>query len=500
MDQVRPRSREIPPLPGWIRWAFGLGAIGEMVYLGMFNTFIGIFYNQAIGLSNSLVGTAILLALVGDAISDPAVGILSDRNRSRFGRRHPFLFFAPLPLALALWCIFNPPGGLTDAAALDTSQGQMRLFAWLTAWTILSRLCLTLYVIPHLALGGEIVRDPQERSKLFSLNSVFGFATGALFAFLAWSVFLSGESATNTGATVPNHLVAASYLPLSLFAGALVFISIFLCAAGTYSRVPYLSQPAEDLAALSLRIFIKKILSTLKNRNYLFLLIGMFFFMISSGLYETFNVYVNTYFWELKPEQIRWLSLVMVPGVICGALLAPVLMHKFDRRPALLVALSGTLLFAQLPIDLRLFGAFPDNDSQDLLSLLIANAFCFALTLGIGSVAILSMLGDVVDENELVTGLREEGLFYSARTFFSKLSGSLSHFAAGVLLDVFVHMPFEAVPGEVDPGVITRLGIAAGPIMGLAGLVAGVFYYQYKLDKTRHAEVMAKLAERAKTA
>ena len=493
------QAEAFPPLPGWIRWAFGVGAIGEMVYLGMFNTFIGIFYNQAIGLSNSLVGTAILLALVGDAISDPAVGILSDRNKSRFGRRHPFLFLAPLPLALALWCIFNPPMGLTDAAALDTSSGQLLLFLWLTVWTILSRLCLTLYVIPHLALGGEIVRDPHERSKLFSLNSVFGFATGALFAFLAWSVFLSGESEVNPGETIPNHLVASSYLPLSLFAGALVFISIFLCAAGTYSRVPYLSKPAEDLAALSLSTFIKKILSTLKNRNYLFLLIGMFFFMISSGLYETFNVYVNTYFWELMPEQIRWLSLAMIPGVICGALLSPVLMRRFDRRPALLVALAGTLLFAQLPIDLRLFGTFPDNDSPHLLSLLIGNAFCFALTLGIGSVAILSMLGDVVDENELLTGLREEGLFYSARTFFSKLSGSLSHFAAGVLLDVFVHMPFEAVPGKVDPGVITRLGIAAGPIMGLAGLVAGFFYYQYKLDKTRHAEVMAKLAERAKT-
>ena len=72
--------------------AYGIGEVGEVVFLGMFNTFIVIYYNQAIGLSNSLIGTAIMLATIGDAISDPMVGMISDRWRSRLGRRHPFLF------------------------------------------------------------------------------------------------------------------------------------------------------------------------------------------------------------------------------------------------------------------------------------------------------------------------------------------------------------------------------------------------------------------------
>ncbi len=83
------------PLSTWIKLAFGVGAIGETIYLGMLNTFIGIFYHQAVGLSNSLIGTAILLAMAGDAMSDPAAGILSDRFKSRLGRRHPFLFSHP---------------------------------------------------------------------------------------------------------------------------------------------------------------------------------------------------------------------------------------------------------------------------------------------------------------------------------------------------------------------------------------------------------------------
>ena len=80
------------------KMAFGVGATGEAVYLGLFNTFITIYYNQVMELNNALIGIAIMLAMIGDAISDPVVGIISDRWRSKLGRRHPFLWLAPVPL------------------------------------------------------------------------------------------------------------------------------------------------------------------------------------------------------------------------------------------------------------------------------------------------------------------------------------------------------------------------------------------------------------------
>ncbi|MCR9278192.1 MAG: MFS transporter [Pseudomonadaceae bacterium] len=484
------------PLPTRIKLAFGIGAVGETVYVGMFNTFIAIYYNQAIGLSNTLIGTAVLLALIGDAISDPAIGIISDRWKSRLGRRHPFLFFAPIPLALALWCIFNPPELLASKEALATTAGQWWLFCWLALWTILSRIFLTLYSIPHLALGGEIVRNHHERSQLFSINAMFGYAAGALFTFIAWSVFLAGETVGADGVGVSNHLLAKSYGPLALFAGATVLITIFLCAVGTYSRIGFLSAPAQNLERLTLLTFLAKILGTLKNRNYRFLLIGFFFFMISSGLYETFSIFVVTYFWELGPEEIRWIALAALPGVVVGAYLSPKLMLRFDRRPVLLGAIIGIGVFTQLVIDLRLLGWFPDNESAALLPILITNTFFFATMLGIGSVAVLSMLGDIIDENELATGLREEGLFYSARAFFAKMSGSVGHFVAGIMLDVFIKLPFEAVPGQVDEGVIFRLGIAGGPIMAAAATLSLVFYWRYDLPRTKHQHILRQLQER----
>lgn len=473
-----------------------MGAIGEIVYLGMFNTFIGIFYNQAIGLSNSLIGTAIMLALIGDAISDPLVGMISDRWRSSQGRRHPFLYVAPLPVAIALYCIFSPPGALTSTDTISTDSGQFYLFLWLTFWTILSRLFLTLYSVPHLALGGELTNEPTQRSQLFSVNAVCGYATGALFAFLAWGYFLGGESLNADGVTIPRHLDPTAYGALVFTACGSVLFAIWLCAWGTRDQIPHLSDPPVDSRSLSINLFYQDIFGAMKNPNYAFLLVGFFFFMISVGLNETFGVFVNTYFWELGTEQMRWFGLAAVPAILLGAVSAPILMRRFDRKPVLICALLAMTIFAQLAIWLRIVGLFPANDSPFLLPLLISFACGLSLALAVTSVAVLSMLGDIADENELATGKRQEGLVYSARAFFAKASGSFGHFLAGIILDLFVRLPFEAVPGQVDADVILRLGLAAGPIMGAGAFISIFFYARYNITSERHSRILAELAER----
>ena len=476
------------------RLCFASGAVGEAVYFSLFNTFVTIYYNQAIGLSNALIGTAVMLAMIGDAISDPIVGMVSDRWRSRHGRRHPFLFFAPLPLAITIYCIFNPPLALIDD---PSGADQLLLFAWLSVWIILSRGFLTLYSVPHLALGAELTSDQHQRSLLFSANTIVTYIAGASFAFIAWSFFFAGErTRASDGELVPAHLDAAAYSPLVFTACALVLVGIWFCASSTYKYVPSLSQADRSQHRLTLVRFLRELLGTLKNRNYFYLLSGFFFFMIASGIIETMSVFTSTFFWELKPDEIRWLGLISAPAALIGAVLAPTLMRRFDRKPVMLASLCGIAIFAQLPVDLRLLGLFPDNASSSLLPLLLANMASLVFCMGVGSVAILSMIGDVIDESELDNGLRQEGLFYSARAFFAKAANSFGHFFAGVMLDLFVRLPFEAVPGQLDEGVITRLGITAGPVMGLSAIVSLAFYSRYKLSRDRHREILEKLSER----
>ena len=128
-----------------------------------------------------------------------------------------------------------------------------------------------------------------------------------------------------------------------------------------------------------------------------------------------------------------------------------------------------------------------------LLPSLLANAAGFSFSIGVCTVAIMSMIGDIIDENELITGLREEGLFYSARAIFGKGSYSVATLFAGVMLDFYVRLPEAAIPGELEQGTLTRLAITAGPIMGASALVALAIYSLYRLDRKRHAEILAEI-------
>ena len=479
-------------LPLSTKLAFGIGASGEAIYLGLSNAFIVIFYNQVIGLNNALIGIAIMLAMIGDAISDPLVGIVSDRWRSRLGRRHPFLIAAPVPLALSLYCVFNPPDWLLDLSS------DAAIFIWLSVWTIVSRTVLTLFNVPHLALGGELSKDQHERSQLFSANTIFGAVSGAGFAFVAWSFFFADEvTRASDGALVPGHLAAESYGPLILTACALIIITIWTCAAGTAKQIPYLSKAELQSNRLNLIEFLRQIASTFKNRNYVVILVGFFFFMIASGIYDTLNIHINTYFWELLPNQIRWFGLVGAVSAITGALLSPIMMRLLDRKPVMLVSLTLTTICAQLVVTLRLFGFMPENGEPMLLPLLLLNAGGFMFSIGMGSVAIMSMIGDIVDQNELLHGVRQEGLFYSARAFFAKASNSIGHFFAGIMLEYYVRLPQQAIPGELDPDTITRLGITAGPVMGAAAIFSLLIYSRYNLSRDDHQNIMRELNARA---
>ena len=474
--------------------AYGVGAVGESVFFALFGLFITIYYNQIIGLSNSLIGTAVMLALIGDAITDPIVGIMSDRWRSRFGRRHPFLVAAPIPLILSTYCIFNPPEALT---AGPDGPSQMYLFMWLSFWTILSRAFITLYHVPHLALGGELTKDQHQRSQLFSANTFFGFGAAATFAFVAFRVYFGGERVRESdGEMVPGLLDPTAYGPLVLTACAITLVTIWLSAAGTWKYIPNLSKPSSDLQPMGPTAFLKAIRGTLKNRNYLILVIGFFFFMITSGIYDTLELFMFTYFWELPSEDMAWMRLIGAPSAMGGALLSPILMRRFDRKPVMMVSLIGGLVFAQLMVDLRLLGLMVDNGSPALLPILLANRAGFAFSIGVSTVVMLSMIGDIIDDNELETGERQEGLYYAARAFFAKASNSFGHFFAGLVLDFYILMPFDAVPGELDSGVVTRLGIMAGPIMALAAVVSLFVYNKYSLPRERHQEITRLLQER----
>ena len=126
-----------------VMFSFGFGQFAEAIKNAGFNVFLLFYYNQVLGVSATLTSIALAIALMFDAVSDPLIGSFSDKLRTRFGRRHPLILMAALPLGVSFYCLFNPPGMASDWAH----------FLWLLVFAVLVRASLTLYHVPHLALG-----------------------------------------------------------------------------------------------------------------------------------------------------------------------------------------------------------------------------------------------------------------------------------------------------------------------------------------------------------
>ncbi len=455
--------------------AFGVGAIGEAGPYIAFQSFNMIFYNVVLGLPGSLCGLAVFLALVFDAIADPVIGFWSDRVRTRLGRRHPFMYAAPIPLALSFYCIYSPPEGLS----------QMGLFAWLMTFTLLMRQAISLFHVPHLALGAELTPDYQQRSVVMSYNVIFQVVGGAGAAYLGWTWF---------GSTAGGTTVRENFAPLGLWVAVVAAVAVFVSTHFTRDQIPKLRMPPAQGPA-NMKSFLEAIGDCLKNGNYRVLLLGLLFLSATIGVRETLSSHMNLFFWELPENKIRNFALASPPAYILAFIFTARLHHRLEKRTTVIFAMCVLMFAAVTPLTLRLLGMFPENGSPKLLPTLMLFHFIFYLGMAILTISVLSALADIADEHELNTRRRQEGMFYAARTFFAQMTNGLGHLIAGVALDL-IKFPTGAKPGQIDADVLLALGWIEGPIAALPGLLAIAFYARFKIDRQRLAEIQTELAAR----
>jgi Na+/melibiose symporter-like transporter len=224
--------------------AFGVGATGEGATNWIFAGLTFFFYNQVLGLSGSLTGLAVLIAIIFDAVSDPIMGSISDRFISKLGRRHPFMFAAPFPTVIAIYLMFFPPDGLSEYG----------LFGWLIFSTILLRLSITLFAVPHLALGAELSDDYFERSRVMSYNNLFGYMGVIIMHIFVWFLIFPYFAGEKIG-----QLYQESYTPIAIFSMVLISLCILSSAYFTKDRIPYLKQPSTDESHIKITDLFKDI-------------------------------------------------------------------------------------------------------------------------------------------------------------------------------------------------------------------------------------------------
>ena len=173
-----------PPLTFATNVLYGVGSVAFGVHQTTLTAALMLFFNQVVGLPAAWVGGAMAVTLIFDAICDPLIGEWSDNTRSRWGRRHPFMYAAAIPAAVAFYFLFNPPAGWS----------QVHLLIYMGAMLVTVRVLLSLYEVPSSALGPELTLDYDQRTSLMSSRFFFGTLGGAGMSILALQVFLRKDA------------------------------------------------------------------------------------------------------------------------------------------------------------------------------------------------------------------------------------------------------------------------------------------------------------------
>jgi Na+/melibiose symporter-like transporter len=461
-----------------LKIGYGVGQGADGIKTAAFSTFLFFYYNQVLGLSGSLAGMAALLALVVDAITDPMIGQISDRFNSRWGRRHPFMLAGAIPFAAAMIALFSPPSGLSE----------MALFFWMLSWAIAVRLMLTLFFVPHLSLGAEMVRDYHERTKLIGYRVFFSYAGVLVTTVLGFALFFPSTDMYQNG-----MLNADSYASFGAFVGLMGMTVMLISVISTRSVIPSLSKAVHDPLAKSAFFGFVAVFVTLKEHAFRILFLATLMFMIVAGVSQTLLLYVSSYIFEFTSNHLAILSSSIIFSIFLAPMVAQRLSAKIDKKNTLAVCAFAGGLIAAFPFFLYFLDLFqPLSISSRLTIVFIGNAI--AQSFFIAYIIMLdSMLSDTIDVHEQHTAKREEGLFFAARSLATKASFGLGSFFAGVALDI-INFPKNTLPADMPAAAVNNLAILAGPVLLALFMITIVISSRYPLTSSSHREVLRVIA------
>jgi Na+/melibiose symporter-like transporter len=461
------------------RFFYGFGSIAFGVKDNGFSYFLQFFYAQVVGLPSLTVGLAIMAAFIIDAFVDPVIGQLSDNVRSPWGRRHPFMYASALPVAVSYLLLWNPPHGLSQGA----------LIAYLIAAAILIRTFISAYEIPSSALAAELTADYDERTRLLSYRYLFGWVGGLAMYYTALKVFLRPDAAHPVGQLNPT-----GYAHYGLAAAAVMFGAIMVTAIGTHRQIPKLRAPPQRKAKLS--TLAREMIGTLAHRSFLMILTASFFNAMAIGLGFSINLYFTTYFWQFPSDLIADFTFSSLISAVAAFAVAPWFSKTFGKKPAAMALIFLQVVIIVWPLYLRLAGLFVPNGSPWLFPILFVNN-TLSVTAGIiGNILFSSMIADVVEDSELRTGRRQEGLFFAAAAFVAKAVSGIGIFATSIMIAA-IRFPQGAKPGTVPEAIIRRLAEVYAPTAVILYGVAVLLLLGYRINRESHAEALRKLAAAA---
>lgn len=390
----------------------------------------------------TVIGLALGLGRVFDAVTDPLIAVLSDRSKLRLGRRRGFLALSAVPFALFSVLVFIPIGGAGSGA--NTLLNSIWLFACIT----LLYLFMTMYVTPFFAWMSELGHDADERLQLSTMISIT-WALGAM---------IGAQAPVLQGAFQARGLSALTSLQstMAIFGAASLLLMLL--------PVIFIDEKAYCVSVPSDEGFFSSVGKVVKDRNFLAFTLSDFAYWVSLYFINNGLLYYVTVLLRLPKETYSLLFIVMF--LVSFVFYVPVglLAKKVGRRRLLLAAFA---LFGILFGFCSLFGILPlPAMAQAVIAAILA-----AVPMAVFGILPNAMISDMAEAYSVETGIHKAGVFFGFRTFMSKMG----QFVGALLLPSIVMIGADEAAGQVvgASGVRLTTFLALGfCVIGLALLLA----------------------------
>ena len=476
-DEAAAQQARSTPLTRRFKATYGTGAFAADIVAQGLGFFLLFYLTAVCGMSGTTAGLAKLIALLVDAVADPAIGLASDRLRSRYGRRVPFMALSLPPFALAFGLLFSIPAQLEG----------LTQFVFVTVCLVVLRVSLSCFVLPMTAVGAEVTDDHNERASVVSYRLTFQSA-GILFGVVvALGVFMSGPD---------GLLQRENYVPYAWTCAAAMVLTGLIAIAAVRRAQPRLHGPeASERSFFS--GFAQEVIECSRNRSFLMLFGTVLIYFLAYSAHVSLALHACRYFWRLDSNAIQLILLSGTLGPLLGAPISAFALRHMEKRTLSIAAFFAIALFLVWPPLFQLYGPAALSPANAAI-LLFVNGLFVGTAIMIGGVGFQSMLADTADEHEYLFGVRREGLFFSGLTLAYKAASGLGGLIAGIGLDL-IHFPTDlaANPNVVIPaGVLEKLALISGPLPALLAATAPLFLFGYHLTRKKHAKIIADLADR----
>ncbi|MCB1325600.1 MAG: MFS transporter [Spirochaetales bacterium] len=443
-------------LPVWMKAGYGAGDLGGNLFFTVVAFWLTNYLTDEVKLSGTMAGLAILLGKLWDAVTDPAVGLLSDRTRTRWGRRRPWFLFAAVPLGFAMLFMFTNPG----------FESAMALFFWASGAYMLLCTVYTCVNIPYNALTPELTADFDERTSLNGYRMIFAVIGTLIGAGTALPIISAFEDRTQ------------GFMAMGAIFGTLMALSSLV--PFFFVREPVRAEAPKDKSMFMYLVHAYR--DAFRNKPFLLILFPWAFNIVGFTVVTATLIYYFKYIYRDEAS----LTIALVVMLLTSMVFIPLSVLLSKRIGKKIVYLSGMSLLAA---SVLVFFAVGHKYGLNF-------AYIIMFTAGIGLsthyVMPWAIVPDTVEYDYAKSGVRREGIYYGLWTFMIKLGQAVAGLLVGVILDAFGYIP------EVEQSESALLGIRllVGPFTAMFFVAANVILAFYPIDKQAYEEIQATIKRR----